>query len=50
MKDQDNMKYDFPFTIDWKNKFLDAANSIAKFKVYLSTYPGGRCLNPDDDW
>ncbi|KAK3100189.1 hypothetical protein FSP39_015958 [Pinctada imbricata] len=41
MKDQDHMKHGFPYTIDWKNKFLNSGNSVAHFKVYLSTYPGG---------
>ncbi|KAK3099944.1 hypothetical protein FSP39_012240 [Pinctada imbricata] len=41
MKDQDHMKHGYPYKIDWKNKFLNSDNSIAHFRVYLSTYPGG---------
>jgi hypothetical protein len=42
--DQDFMKGGFPFTVEWKNKFLDAANAIKSFRLYISTYPGGLYL------
>ncbi|KAK3101903.1 hypothetical protein FSP39_007221, partial [Pinctada imbricata] len=42
IKDQDHIKYGFPFVIDWQNKFLNADKSIARFRVYLSTFPGGK--------
>ncbi|XP_055997828.1 uncharacterized protein LOC125647098 [Ostrea edulis] len=39
--DQDFMKGGFPFTVEWKNKFLDAENAIKTFRLYISSYPGG---------
>ena len=45
IKDQDFMKYGFPFEIRWENKFPGVEEgSISYFKVYLSTYPGGETL------
>ncbi|XP_069133969.1 uncharacterized protein [Argopecten irradians] len=39
-KDMDFLEYQ-PFMVSWKNKFLNAANYIRSFQVYLSTMPGG---------
>jgi hypothetical protein len=39
--DQDYMKAGFPFTVEWKNKFLDAEKAIKTFRLYISSYPGG---------
>nr|XP_034314147.1 uncharacterized protein LOC105348718 isoform X1 [Crassostrea gigas] len=39
--DQDFMKGGYPFSVEWKNKFLDAENAIKTFHLYISTYPGG---------
>ena len=44
-KDVDFIKPGAPFTIRWTNVFLDSTNIIDRFKVYLSTYPGGKRLH-----
>ncbi|XP_076113981.1 uncharacterized protein LOC143082265 [Mytilus galloprovincialis] len=44
-KDVDYLKPGAPFTVKWTNVFKDDANIIAKFKVYLSTYPGGHDIH-----
>ncbi|KAK3103765.1 hypothetical protein FSP39_021725 [Pinctada imbricata] len=35
IKDEDYMKYGFPFTVSWENKFRDASSVISSFRVYL---------------
>ncbi|CAC5407073.1 unnamed protein product [Mytilus coruscus] len=44
-KDIDYIKPGAPFTIRWTNVFKDDANIIDKFKLYLSTYPGGHDIH-----
>ncbi|XP_076113983.1 uncharacterized protein LOC143082268 [Mytilus galloprovincialis] len=44
-KDIDYIKPGAPFTIRWTNVFKDDAKIIDKFKVYLSTYPGGHDIH-----
>lgn len=44
-KDVDFVKSGAPFTIRWTNVFKDDTDIIDRFKVYVSTYPGGKhCL------
>ena len=31
-------------TFDWEGKFVNAANLIKEFKMYISTFPGGKCV------
>ncbi|KAK3101031.1 hypothetical protein FSP39_000383, partial [Pinctada imbricata] len=38
IKDEDYMKYGFPFTVSWENKFRDANSVISSFRVYLSLH------------
>ena len=42
MKDEDFVQIGRPMTVDWKGKFLEAERTVQKFKVYISTYPGGK--------
>ncbi|VDI63397.1 Hypothetical predicted protein, partial [Mytilus galloprovincialis] len=44
-KDIDYIKPGAPFTIRWTNVFKDDSKIIDKFKVYLSTYPGGHDIH-----
>jgi hypothetical protein len=30
-----------PITFDWDGKFLEAEETIEKYDIYLSTFPGG---------
>ena len=30
-----------PITFDWDGKFLEAKETIEKYDIYLSTFPGG---------
>ena len=41
-KDQDFIIESVSFMVDWKNKFIDAAECIKSFHVYISTSPGGK--------
>ncbi|CAC5386461.1 unnamed protein product [Mytilus coruscus] len=40
-KDDDYMRIGRPITYTWKNKFLDAEATIEKYRLYLSSFPGG---------
>ncbi|CAC5386466.1 unnamed protein product [Mytilus coruscus] len=40
-KDDDYMKIERPITYTWKNKFLNAEATIEKYRLYLSSFPGG---------
>ena len=31
-------------TFDWEGKFVNAGNLIKEFKMYISTFPGGKCV------
>ena len=42
VKDEDFVQIGRPMTVDWKGKFLEAEGTVQKFKVYISTYPGGK--------
>ena len=42
-KDVDYIKPGSPFTIRWTNVFIGDSKVMEKFRVYLSTYPGGMC-------
>ena len=39
----DYIKPGSPFTIRWTNVFIGDSKVMDKFRVYLSTYPGGMC-------
>lgn len=41
-KDVDYIKPGSPFTIRWQNVFIGHSDMMDKFKVYISTYPGGK--------
>jgi hypothetical protein len=43
-KDIDYIKPGYPFTIRWSNVFIDAADIIDRFNIYLSTFPGGESI------
>ena len=42
MKDDDYIRIGRPMTFSWKNKFLQAAATIEKYRLYMSTFPGGK--------
>jgi hypothetical protein len=41
-KDVDYIKPGSPFTIRWQSVFIGHSDMMDKFKVYISTYPGGK--------
>jgi hypothetical protein len=42
VKDDDYIRIGRPMTFTWKNKFLEAAATIEKYRLYMSTFPGGK--------
>ena len=42
VKDADFVRQGRPMTFDWNEKFVNAATLIKEFRIYISTFPGGK--------
>ncbi|XP_046570853.1 uncharacterized protein LOC124279103 [Haliotis rubra] len=49
LKDVDFQKETDTMRISWTNKFLPGATGILKYRVYISTSPGGHNIHASDD-
>lgn len=42
VRDADYVRQGRPMTFDWDGKFINADTLIKEFRIYISTFPGGK--------